>query len=130
MTFKLRFTDLTSDCQLPPIQGLTGGLNFKSIFFPTKCLLIETWSRVFILYFSSVEAPTKFVPLSDLMTLTVPILAKNRLRERMKKSVGKSPGISRWTALVDRHVNKTMQRFAVARLDLVHFDNFIWYGPK
>ena len=50
-----------------------------------------------MLCFSSVEAPTKFVLLSDLMTLTVPLLAKNCLRERMKESVDKSPVISRWT---------------------------------
>lgn len=61
-----------------------------------------------MLCFSSVEAPTKFVPLSDLMTLTVPFPAKNQLRERMKVLEDKYPAISRWTALVDRYVNRTM----------------------
>lgn len=61
-----------------------------------------------MLCFSSVEAPTKFVPLSGLMTLTVPFPAKNQLRERMKVLVDKYPAISRWTTLVDRHLNRTM----------------------
>ena len=32
MTFKQRFTYLTSDFQMTPIQWLTDGLNFQSIF--------------------------------------------------------------------------------------------------
>ena len=47
MTFKQRFTDLISDSQMrpplrTPIQGLTGGLNFQSVFFDIKCLVIES----------------------------------------------------------------------------------------
>ena len=42
ITLKQHLTDLTRDSQMLPIQGLTGGLNFQSIFFATKCLLIET----------------------------------------------------------------------------------------
>ena len=59
MTFKQRFTDFTSDSQMP-IQGLTGGLNFHSIFLATKNLLIETRLRTFMLCFSSVEAQNSF----------------------------------------------------------------------
>ena len=84
---------------MPPI---TGGLNFKSIFFATKCLLIDLRSRVFILCFSSAETPTKFAPLYDLKTLIVPLLDKDCLRERMKESADKSLAILRWTALVHR----------------------------
>lgn len=40
MTFKQSFADLSSDSQMPPIEGLTGGLNFQPIFFATKRLLI------------------------------------------------------------------------------------------
>ena len=40
MTFKQSFADLSSDSQMPPITGLTGGLNFQHIFFATKHLLI------------------------------------------------------------------------------------------
>ena len=93
----------------PPIRGHTGGLNFQSIFFTIKCFL-----RAFILCSSSAEAPTKFVPFSDLMTLTVLLLAKNCLRERIKEYVDKLPAIWGLAALVDRHVNKTMKCFAVA----------------
>ena len=41
MTFKQSSTDLTNDSQMHPIQELNGGLNFQSIFFATKCLLME-----------------------------------------------------------------------------------------
>ena len=48
----------------------------------------------------------------------------------MKESVDKSPSVFRLTALVERHMNNIMYRFAVAWLYLVHFDIFVWYGPK
>ena len=41
MTSKQSSTDLTNDSQMHPIQELNGGLNFQSIFFATKCFLME-----------------------------------------------------------------------------------------
>ena len=61
-----------------------------------------------MLCFSFVEASTKSVPFSDLMTLTVPLVTNNRLSERAKEYMHKSAAVWIWTALVDRHVNKTM----------------------
>ena len=67
MTFSEHFTDLTIDSHIPPIKGLTGGLNFHFIPFDTRSLLTVFWSIFFMACFNYFEAPTKFILLSDLI---------------------------------------------------------------
>ena len=119
ITFRERFTDLIRDSHIPPIQGVTGRLNFHFISFPAKCLLTEFWSIFFIACFNSFEAPTKLVPLSDFIIFTLSLLEMNLLTASMNSSVEKSPVISRWTTLVVKQVNRAIYLLAVAWLDLV-----------
>ena len=95
MTFREPFTDFTRDSHIPPIQGLTGGLNFHFIPFATRCLLTVFWSILFMAYFNSFLAPTKFVSLSDLIMFTLPLLEMNLFSASMNASVERSPAISR-----------------------------------
>ena len=54
----------TSLYRIPPKFGAPGGLNFQTIFFWAKSLSILALSHSFKNAFSSLAAPTKFVPLS------------------------------------------------------------------
>ena len=87
MTFRERFTDLTKDSRMLPTQVLTGGLNFHFIPFPVRFLLTVLWSIFFVACFNSFEAPTKYIPLSDLIMFTLPLLEMNLLSASMNASV-------------------------------------------
>lgn len=76
ITFWERFPDSTRDSHILPKQGLIGAVNFKFIFFATRCLLAEFWSILFMACFNSFEAPTKFVSFLDLM-FTLPLFEMN-----------------------------------------------------
>ena len=89
------FTDLTRDSHIPPIQEFTGGLNFYFALFAARCLLTELWSIFYMACFNYFGAPTKFVPLSDLVMFTLPSLEMNLLSASLNPSVDRSPAISR-----------------------------------
>ena len=118
ITFWERFPDSTRDSHIPPNQGLIGAVNFKFIFFATRCLVAEFWSMLFMACFNSFEAPTKFVSFSNLM-FTVPLFEMNLFGGSMNTSIERSPAISRWTALVVEQVNRATYLQAVAWLDIV-----------
>ena len=130
ITFRECFMDLTRGFHILPIQGLTGGLNFHFIPFAVRCLLTKFGSMFFMACFNSFEAPTKFVPLSDLIMFTFPLLEMNLLNASMNASIESSPTISRWTALVVKEVNRAIYLLAVAWLDLVLLESLMWYEPK
>ena len=52
----------------------------------------------------SVAALTKFVPLSDFIIFTWPLLEMKRRSERINVLVDKSPASSRWVALAAKQV--------------------------
>ncbi len=56
---------------------------------------------------SSLQAPTKFVPLSERMSFTGPRIARNRLKALIKLDVSNDSISSMCTALTLRQVNIT-----------------------
>ena len=68
---------------------------------------------------NSLAAPTKFVPRSERMCLTGPLMAMKRQKALMKQEVSIDSITSIWTALMDRQVNIIAQRFPCARPPLV-----------
>ena len=50
-TFRERFTDLTKDSHIRPIQGLTGSLNFHFILFAGRYSFNEPWPISFMAFF-------------------------------------------------------------------------------
>ena len=96
-TFNACLTGLIRASQIPPIQGLEGGLNSQSMQCCDRKLVIRFWSILFSVSFSSHSAPMKFVPLSFIIHLTCPRHAINRLSDNMNESVDKSFNISKCT---------------------------------
>ena len=82
-----------------------------------------------VLILSSLQAPTKLVPLSERRSLAGPRTAKHLLKALMKLSVVMDSMSSKWTALVDMHVNITAQRLLSAILPLV-LRVVMAHGPK
>ena len=76
------------------------------------------------LFFNSMDAPRKLVPLSDLMECAVPRLEINLLRAWMKESVNIAFTTCMWTVLLGKQVNKAQYRF---KSDLL---SQITKGPK
>ena len=64
-------TDLTKDSHNPPIHGLAGGLKIHSRFWWLLNLCSLIWSGCLMQRLSLLLAPTKLVPLSDRMTITI-----------------------------------------------------------
>ena len=82
-----------------------------------------------VLMSSSLQAPTKLVPLSERRSLAGPRTAKNLLSALMKLSVVMDSMSSRWTALVDMQVKITAQRLLSALPPLV-LRVMMTHGPK
>ena len=92
--------------QAPPMCDAAGGLNTHSI---SRCRHIRR--RIGSLFScltalrSSLSAPTKFVPLSDLICFGFPQRAMNQTSALMKELVSREVSLSMCTALITRHVN-------------------------
>ena len=69
-------------------------------------------------------APTKFLPLSEYVTVALPLLAINRRRDVMKESVDKKWATSRCTPLVTRQVKRQPYLFSCL------LRCFTFRGPK
>ena len=99
-----RLIDFMSDSQLPPTYGQRGGVKSHSISFIVRKFSTFVWSKMFNLSLRSVAALTKFVPLSDFIIFTWPLLEMKRRSERINVLVDKSPASSRWVALAAKQV--------------------------
>ncbi|KAG8539801.1 hypothetical protein GDO81_020334 [Engystomops pustulosus] len=90
--------------QDPPIWDECGGLNTQ-----VHLLLVKKFSNC-----SSLQAPTKLEPQSDLNCLTGPRMEKNLLRALMKQEVSMHSITSMCTARMLRQVNSTAHRLLFA----------------
>ena len=73
---------------------------------------------------SSLSPPVKLVPLSDLISLTWPLLAINRLHAIKKESVSKLCTTSTCTARITKHAKMTSNIFTRLR------SRRTWKGPN
>ena len=115
---KTDFTVLTCLSHTPPLCGALGGL--KMNLHSSKVL----WSLGSMSLLNSLSAPTKFVPLSQNMLLTGPLMDVKQRRPLIKQSVVRSSSISMCTALEHRQVMRSPYRFASFR------PFFTVMGPK
>jgi len=113
---RMRLTVLICLSQIPPWWEPAGGLNIQFISSLRSLFWICVWFNSCIASFSSRSALTKLVPLSDLMTLTGPLLAMNLLMALMQESELRLCASSRWTALMFRQVKITPYLLTVALL--------------
>lgn len=95
--------DLTRRSHTTPIWGSAGGLNTHWISSLLNTLPILSWFQTSIYSLNS-----KFVTLSELMTVGLPLLAIDHLSHIMKESVDKENVSFKWTALVTRQVKKQL----------------------
>ena len=93
----------------PPKWEEWGGLNIHSKFS------FVNWATIFLSVMSRFweEAPTKLVPLSLLIVLHTPRIAKNRLRAFMNDGVSREGNISICTAWELKQVKITAQTLVV-----------------
>ena len=113
----------------PPMWEECGGLNIHVEFEANRYFFSSgSWTfTTFIL--SSSDAPTKFVPRSDLNTLTGPLSEINRRSALMKAELLSSSTTSMCIARVLRQVNKIPQRWLLATPPLL-FRVTTSHGPK
>ena len=83
----------------------------QSVPLFSRCSLICSRSISSKAFFDSLDAPTKLLPLSDLMNHSAPCLAINLLRAWMKESVSTAFVTSTWTALFAKQVNRAQYSF-------------------
>ena len=83
----------------------------QSVPLFSRCCLICSWSITSKPFFNSLVAPTKLVPLSNIMDRTAPRLAINLLRAWMKVSVSIAFATSMWTALLAKQMNRVQYHF-------------------
>lgn len=86
-----------------------GGLYFHCQSPPSSfsSFWILAWSISSIAFLSSFSHPTKLVPLSDRIILTLPLLPMKRLKAKLNMSVSRLLTTSRCTALTFRQVKIT-----------------------
>ena len=104
--------------QIPPKWGAPGGLNFQTIFFCANSLSIFALSHSFMNAFSSLAAPTRFVPLSLLMVFGQPRLAMNPVTAARHNSVSNDCTTLMCTDLVLKQVKRQHHIFLVRRRNL------------
>ena len=105
--FKVRFTNFIGTSQCPPIQGLLGGLNVQ---IKLTCLWTNfdiTLGSIKIASSGSFYAPSKLVPLSDLICLIFPRRAIKWRKDKIKESLVRSPAISKCMVRVIMRVSIT-----------------------
>ena len=106
-----RRVDRISRSHEPPWCDAPGALKIHVITFWSR--KDSTWELFHCCRacFSSRSAPTRFVPLSDLMTWTCPLRAMKRVKVLMKASESRDTDISKCTARVTKHVSNAPYRF-------------------
>ena len=104
--------------------GAAGGLNTHWIRSLLSAPAILSWFQPLRHSCISGFAPTKFVPLSEYITVALPLLAINRQRDIMKESVDKEWATSRCTLLVTRQVKRQPYIFSC------FLRCFTFRGPK
>ena len=77
-----------------------------------KLVIIFWWFLSVKALVSSAGAPTKFVSLSDLISLTFPFQPICFYKHTRKQSVVREFAASIWMALLDRQVNSVLYRFS------------------
>ena len=97
------FATFTSASHTPLKWGAPGGLKIHFVRFLESSLCTSSLSSSWTSFFSSFAALTKFLPLSDLISVGLPRREMNRIRARMKLAVSSEYAISRCAALVCRH---------------------------
>ena len=95
----------------PPKCDPDGGLNSHLMFCKCSTSSNFNWLNLLISWRNSLLAPMKFVPSSDHMSLTGPRLALNLRMALMHASVSCEWAISKWAALLARHVKITPYLF-------------------
>ena len=105
--FKVLFTNFIGTSQSPSSQGLLDGLNVQ---IKLTCLWTNfdiTLGSIRIASSGSFYAPSKLVPLSDLICLIFPRRAIKWRKDKIKESLVRSPTISECMARVIMRVNIT-----------------------
>ena len=106
------------------VERTAGGLKLHLMFFCN----IASW--IFSLFQASIDSRSSrsplvmFVPLSDLISWTWPLLAMNLLSSRRNESISRLCATSMWTARIFRHVKITPY------LLIRPLDRRTWKGPK
>ena len=117
-TTKIERADLIWRFHTPSILLAVGGFYFRWIHWPpcsSMNSLIFLWFISENALFSSALASTKFVPLSVLITWTLPLLDTNLRRACMKASVDSEFVDYIWVALFERHVKRHTYLFISLR---------------
>ena len=97
--------DLICLSHTPPKLLVDAGFLIQSIL-ALRSSALTFWSSISsIAFLSSASAPIKFVPLSQRISLTGPLLQMNRLNAWIKESVSKESATSMCTALLAKQVN-------------------------
>ena len=112
MSYETRLTLRTNRSQEPPWCSELDGFNFPLIPFWTKTAGASLF-QLSMQAKSSFWAPTKFVPLSDMMVVGVPRRAINLSTPITQELVSSEGTTSMCTALVVRQVNKKPHLFSV-----------------
>ena len=114
--------------QEPPMCEACGGLNSHEhpCWFRYLCTVASGW---FWLIPSSLHAPMKFVPQSDISCLAGPLMAKKRLKALIQLEVSIDSMTSMWTALELIQQNIIAHRLLSACPPLVRLA-VIHQGPK
>ena len=100
--------------QMPPMYEAPGEFFChltQSVSLSSRCCLICSWFISSKAFFNPLDAPTKLIPLSDLMNHIVLCLEINLLRVWMKESVSIAFTSSMWTALCAKQVNRAQYCF-------------------
>ena len=104
---KIRRIDLINLSQEPTSWEAAGVLKVQSMLLWRRKDAILDWFHPQMASGNSRSAPTKFVPLSDLIDMTWPRRVKSLLRAFTKASVSKDTAISMCSARVTTHVKRT-----------------------
>ena len=103
---KCDLADSTPASHKPPKCGEDGGMKFHlHLFSATKFFTFSVFTNFRSLRIS-LEAPTKFVPLSEKKSDGRPRRAMKRRRQAIKSGVESEVTISRWIAFVAKQTNK------------------------
>ena len=103
---RILLTDRICRSHTPPMCEAAGGLNIHWILFSLSSSWTRPWFHSAISRRSSRSAPTKLVPLSDLMSFGSSLRATKRWRQLMNESLPIVSATSMCTARVTRQVNR------------------------
>ena len=110
MACRIFWTVLIHLSRMLPKWEPYGGLKDHLMFFCNSELWIFSWFQYEIVSRSSRLPLVKFVPLSETISFTWPLLAINLRRANRNESVSKQCATSKCTARIARHVKITQYR--------------------